>query len=175
MNQVFIKPNNMKKIINSGIIAALLLVSVGCNNSENEVTENTTEITDVAPENLVVVDYAVESMVCAMGCAKTIQDEVADMSGVVVCDVDYEAEKAHIEFDKSQLSEKEIVAKIESLADGQYKVGEWEDEDEDEEVIEDEEAPVEEVQDTENTESVIEVSLPTFEIPNLFTYLLERI
>lgn len=140
---------------------------IGCSNAEQENTEKIT----VAPENLLVVDYAVEGMVCAMGCAKTIQDEVADMSGVVKCSVDFETGKAHIEFDKTQVTEEAIITKIESIADGQYKVSKWEEK----EIIEEEAPAVEEEGNSENGEPMIEVAIPSIQIPNLFTFLIERI
>ena len=147
--------------------SVFLLSIIGCSNAEQE---NAEEIT-VAPENLLVVDYAVEGMVCAMGCAKTIQDEVAEMSGVVQCSVDFETGKAHIEFDKSQVSEEAIITKIESIADGQYKVSKWEEK----EIIEEEVPAVEEEGNSDKKEPMIEVAIPSIQIPNLFTFLIERI
>jgi len=145
------------------MISAFSLFIIGCNNSEQEGTKNNTEKTVVAPENLVVVDYAIEGMVCAMGCAKTIQDEVADMAGVVACSVDFEEGKAHIEFDKSQLTEEDLITKIESIADGQYKVTVWEEED-----IE-EDSTLEEGN-SKNEKSAIKVMLPSFHLPNLSSF-----
>lgn len=162
----------MKAFFNTGVIIVILsLLAVGCSHSENENARNGAEVIAIAPENLVVVDYAVSGMVCAMGCAKTIQDEIAEMGGVAICEVNFEDEKAHIEFDKTQLSEKEIIAKIESIAEGQYKVTAWESE----ELIEEETSNEYEESDAEKEEPLLEVTLPVFEMPNLFTYLLERI
>lgn len=88
--------------------------------------------TDVASvKEIVSVNYMVDGMICSLGCAKTIQKEVAAIKGVSSCDVSFEDKKAHIEFDKSQLSEKEIIAVIEGVADGQYKVNEWVEEEKD--------------------------------------------
>ena len=119
-------------------------------------------------EKLVTTEYAIEGMVCAMGCAATIEKDVEGINGVVVSKVSYETGKAYFEFDDNVVSEKEIIAKIESIAQGQYKVGEWTDENSSGDLEKDEES--------ENSEETItEVSLPSFEIPNLFTLLMDQI
>jgi len=158
------------------IVISLFFVSViGCVNEEKPDSEESNETAkiEVAPENLLAVDYAVNGMVCAMGCAKTIQDEVATISGVAACNVDFEEGKAHIEYDKSQLSEKDIIAKIEGIADGQYKVSEWK-EKENTDTEEDVENETEEGN-GEEEETIESVKLPTFEIPNLFTLLIDQL
>jgi len=149
------------------LFVATIISSCGGNEKGNE--ENAS--VEAAAGEIISVDYAIEGMVCAMGCAATIEKEIVGMAGVVVSDVDYEAGKAHFEFDESIVSEKEIIAKIESIADGQYKVGEWVEKDNTEEA-----APAEEAEGSEGEEeSIVEVSLPSFEIPNLFTLLMDQI
>lgn len=149
-----------KKIF--GIVLAATIIS-SCGSSAESTEKASVE---VSAENLMVADYAIEGMVCAMGCAATIQKDVADLSGVVNANVDYEAGKAHFEFDKTVISENEIISKIESIADGQYKVNEWGGKE-----LETEEVELSE----ESEDSKINVSLPSFEIPNLFTLLLDQI
>jgi len=145
------------------LVTGIIISSCGGNEQSNK--EETA--IEISTENLIVADYVIEGMVCAMGCAATIEKDVAEMNGVVSASVDYEAEKAHFEFDEAIISEKEIIAKIEGLADGQYKVSGWNAASN--ESIEDEE-------ESEGTEeSVVEVSLPSFEIPNLFTLLMDQI
>ena len=165
----------MKKINKLAAIAfAVVIVSFfgcGADKVEDNITEEHVPV-EINMENLTVVDYGVEGMVCAMGCAATIQEEVVNMSGVAVSHVDYEEEKAHFEFDAAIVSEEEIIAKIESIADGQYKVIEWVEKD-NEEVIEDESEVVEGNSADESAE--LEVKLPSFEIPNLFTLILDQI
>ncbi|PCJ26344.1 MAG: hypothetical protein COA97_06065 [Flavobacteriales bacterium] len=149
------------KTINK-IFTLLFIVTIifSCGNDEQQTEE------EVSTKNLTIANYAIEGMVCAMGCAGTIEKEVDGMAGVIVSDVDYEAGKAHFEFDESIVSEKEIIAKIEEIANGQYKVLEWV---ENGNYIEDEE------ESEGNDESVTEVSLPSFEVPNLFTLLMDQI
>ena len=157
-----------KKI--SYIVLSSVLFLVACSTSS---TNETTEKTEISVENLVVADYAIEGMICAVGCAKTIEEEVGALSGVAVSSVDYESGKAHFEYDKSKLSEKEIIAKIEGLADGIYKVSEWK------EKVESTETASPDASENTNTESEdkakVKVNLPSFQIPNLFTFLINQV
>jgi len=152
------------------LLFSTILLASACSSSD---TNTATEKTEIKAENIVVADFAVEGMVCAVGCAKTIEEEIGALSGVAVNTVDFETGKAHFEYDKTQLTEKDIIAKIESLAEGQYKVSEWK----------------EEVESTDNAEqntgggsdattedkSKVSVKLPSFQIPNLFTFLINRV
>jgi mercuric ion binding protein len=152
-------------------IFALMFVATIASSCGSNAEQTETTSTEVATEILTVADYAIEGMVCAMGCAATIEKDIASLTGVVNSEVDYEVGKAHFEFDASAISEKEIIAKIESIADGQYKVNKWVEAERLEELIE-----TKEVDDSEKSESTItNVSLPSFKIPNLFTLLLDQI
>ena len=151
------------------IIALIVVVAFvySCSNSD----QNEKTAIEISSENLTIADYAIDGMVCAMGCAATIEKDIAALTGVVNANVDYEAGKAHFEFDEAVISEKEIITKIENIADGQYKVKEWVEEKNDEEVIE-----PDDVETSEESEGVLtNVSLPSFKIPNLFTLLLDQI
>lgn len=140
-----------------------ILSSCSNNNTKSEVA------VEIAPENVLVADYEIEGMVCAMGCAKTIQDELTGMNGISACNVNFEEGSAHIEFDKTQLTEKDIIAKIEGMAKGQYKVAPLVDRKQGESpepVIGGEK---------ETEETVSEVSLSSIKIPNIFTLLLNQL
>jgi len=160
----------MKIISKISIVFFVLLTLsfVSCSTTETAKEEVTEKVASGVTE---IVDYAVEGMVCSMGCAATIQEEVLGMEGVSDCEVSFENEKAHIEFDKALISEEELIAKIESVADGQYKVaGEWKEKEVEQDTKED-------VDESDNSESdeLVEVSIPSFEIPNLFAFLLGRL
>lgn len=152
------------------IFAVLLIVATvsSCSNGSEQTEKISTEVTT---ENLTVADYAIEGMVCAMGCAATIEKDVSSIAGVVKSEVSYETGKAHFQFDETVTSEKEIIAKIEAIADGQYKVNEWVESEKVEEIIENEE--VETSEESENT--ISNVSMPSFKIPNIFTLLLDQV
>jgi len=148
------------------MVVATTLGSCGENHNHND--ENTTT-TELSAGETQTVDYAVEGMVCAMGCAATIQKEVADIDGVTISEVNYEDEKAHFEFDPSKTTEAAIKAKIATIADGQYVLSSWQEKEEvTEEAINEEEVAEEE-------ESMVQVSLPSFKVPNLFSLLLNQL
>ena len=157
------------KNLNYLLFSTILLASA-CSSSD---TNTATEKTEIKAENIVVADFAIEGMVCAMGCAKTIEEEIGALSGVAVSTVDFETGKAHFEYDKTQLTEKDIIAKIEGLADGQYKVGEWKEEVES--TGNAEQDTKEESNVTTEDKSKVSVKLPSFQIPNLFTFLVNRV
>jgi copper chaperone CopZ len=157
------------KNLNYLLFSTILLASA-CSSSD---TNTATEKTEIKAENIVVADFAIEGMVCAMGCAKTIEEEVLGMNGVAASLVDYETGKAHFEYDKTQLTEKDIIAKIEGLADGQYKVGEWKEEVENTGNAEQNSSEKSNV--TTEDKSKVSVKLPSFQIPNLFTFLVNRV
>lgn len=158
----------MKTIVKVTLLSAFSLL-MACSSN----TEPTAEKTEIKAENVVVADFAIDGMVCAMGCAKTIEDEVLGMSGLAASSVDYESGKAHFEYDKTQLTEAELIAKIESLADGQYHVKPWT------EPIEESvtEISTEESSNTstEEDKAKIKVKMPSFQIPNLFTFLINQV
>jgi mercuric ion binding protein len=151
------------KLIKSIFLLTIFVAIFSCENNE-EHNEDSSAV-EVSEKNLTFADYAVEGMVCAMGCAATIEKDVKGLNGVVASNVDYESGKAHFEFDNSIVSEKEIIAKIEGIANGQYKVGTWSEEKEEEN----------EVEATDTEKPITEVTLPSFEIPNLFHLLINQL
>lgn len=96
---------------------------VACNSNEQSKTEAKEESqkTEVLAENKTEVKLEIEGMVCAMGCAKYIEDEVAGLSGIVASKVDFEAGVGSFEFDKSAMTAEEIQSFISEIHDGQYK------------------------------------------------------
>lgn len=68
------------------------------------------------------MELNVEGMVCAVGCAKYIEKEVSNLTGVTRCSVDFEKGKAQIAFASEEIEEEGIVNTINSLNDGQFKV-----------------------------------------------------
>jgi mercuric ion binding protein len=81
--------------------------------------------TEVAKKDLIAnaeMQFEVEGMVCEMGCAKTIEEKVSGMAGVVSCKVDFANKTAQISFDHSAIKEGEIQKAIEEMHDGQYQL-----------------------------------------------------
>lgn len=69
------------------------------------------------------MNITIEGMTCAEGCAKTIEKTVADLGGVTYSSVNFEEKTATFKFDETKTTEKDILAAIAALNEGQYKVG----------------------------------------------------
>lgn len=115
----------MKKLLVSLAIVFSLGLIVSCGNSESntssEVEVVELEKMEVLAENKEAVDMKVEGMVCAMGCAKYIEDKVAALDGVVLSTVDFEKGLAHFEFDKTLTSPEDLEKFILDIHEGQYQ------------------------------------------------------
>lgn len=67
------------------------------------------------------VEFNIEGMTCAMGCAKTIEKKMAKMEGVKMAKVDFDKRLAMVEYDEAKVSPaslEETVAKVSDV----YKV-----------------------------------------------------
>lgn len=167
----------MKKLFNSRIFIALFVLTAfgACEQSPKtiEIETATSPSKEILAENKLAVDMKIEGMVCAMGCAKFIEDKVAAMEGVVKSKVNYEAGTANFEFDQSVLSATEIQKFINEIHDGQYKaeIAETPEEKTVEEEIE--ENASEKNSDSKKVNAVSEKL--NFSFPELFTYFLKRL
>ena len=82
-------------------------------------TENTTNDKNIENKNTNVSyiksEFNIEGMTCAMGCAKTIENKLANTNGVKAVTVDFEKTLATIEFDPALINEtliSETVSKV---------------------------------------------------------------
>ena len=89
-------------------------------NTKNTAALNNNKLTEVLSENKKSVQMKVEGMTCAMGCAKFIEDKVAEMNGVFSSKVNFEEGTAFFDYDKSVLSAQEIETFIGEIHKGQY-------------------------------------------------------
>ena len=70
-----------------------------------------------------MVHLKVEGMTCAIGCAKTIEEELGGLEGVQKATVDFDSKKATVVFDKSIQNQDNLTKVVEATADGKtYKV-----------------------------------------------------
>ena len=122
---------NFKKSILTLAFASILFV--GCKEKTNETEAKemaeTTETAapkvkkEIAAANLQKASFAIEGMTCAMGCAKTIQDDLADLDGVQEATVDFDTKLATVSFDKTVQTTETLTKVVEAAADGKtYKV-----------------------------------------------------
>ncbi len=82
-------------------------------------TENTTNDKNIENKNTnasyTKSEFNIEGMTCAMGCAKTIENKLANTNGVKAVTVDFEKTLATIEFDPALINEaliSETVSKV---------------------------------------------------------------
>lgn len=117
------------KNLSSIVVVALLIVSCK-DDKQPEVKTVDVEITetDIAKNldpnaSYAKVEFGIDGMTCAMGCAKTIEKKMAKMEGVKTAKVDFDKRLAMVEYDEAKVSPKsleEAVAKVGEM----YKVKE---------------------------------------------------
>lgn len=114
-------------------ILTLLLASllfVGCKEKPAQTTTvSATETTapkakkEIAVANLQTASFNIEGMTCAIGCAKTIQEELSDLDGVQTATVDFDKKLATVSFDKTLQTPEKLTKVVEQTGDGKtYKV-----------------------------------------------------
>jgi len=119
---------NFTKSISALLLASLLFVS--CKEKSTEVVSDSATETaapkvkkEIAATNLQTASFTIKGMTCAIGCAKTIQEELNGLDGVQTATVDFEKELATVSFDKTVLSPEKLTKVVEATADGKsYKV-----------------------------------------------------
>jgi copper chaperone CopZ len=119
---------NFSKSILTITLASLLFV--GCKQKTKEavatsMTEtNTPKVKkEITSSNLQNASFRIDGMTCAIGCAKTIEEELNGLDGVQKASVDFEKKSATISFDKTILTPENIKKVVEATGDGKtYKV-----------------------------------------------------
>lgn len=117
----------MKYLFSIIALAALVACS-----SQPEAVEHhgevpvTRKVVENADVKKCTAKLAVEGMSCAMMCGNMIKKSLSGVNGVKTANIDFKHENkvdfAEVEFDEEVVTEKELVAAIEKLNDGQYKV-----------------------------------------------------
>jgi copper chaperone CopZ len=121
---------NFTKSITAVVIASVLFVS--CKKNASETTKTgiaTTETSvpkvkkEIAAVNLQTASFKVEGMTCAIGCAKTIEEELAALDGVQAATVDFDKKLATVIFDKTVQNPESLTKIVQATGDGKtYKV-----------------------------------------------------
>jgi len=113
------------------IIALSSLLFASCKDSKvEENTENASTETaapkvkkEIVAANLQTASFKIEGMTCAIGCAKTIQEELTNLDGVQNATVDFDKELATVTFDKTVQSPESLTKVVQATGDGKtYKV-----------------------------------------------------
>lgn len=119
---------NFKKSIVTLVLTSVLFV--GCKEKETEMVAKETATTaapkvkkEIAAVNLQTASFSVEGMTCAVGCAKTIQEDLTALDGVQKATVDFDTKLATVTFDKTVQTPEKLTTVVEAAADGKtYKV-----------------------------------------------------
>lgn len=115
------------KAIATIVLAGLLFVA--CKQSTTKTESATTETSapkvkkEIAAANLQTASFTVEGMTCAVGCAKTIQENLSGLDGVQTATVDFDTKLATVTYDKTVQTPEKLTKVVEAAADGKtYKV-----------------------------------------------------
>jgi Cu+-exporting ATPase len=112
------------KIFNKVTVLLLFLVVISaCNETNNGKTEKNEVIAQGAIADMKKLSLDIDGMTCEIGCARTIQSKLSKTEGVKLAQVNFSDKKGIVEYDANIITEKEIIATVEKIADGDlYKV-----------------------------------------------------
>ena len=114
---------NLGKSILTLLFVSLLFVS--CKEKNTDSVANTTSETttakvkkQIAAANLQKASFTIEGMTCAIGCAKTIQEELSRLEGVQTASVDFDKKLAMVSFDKNIQTPESLTKVVQATGDG---------------------------------------------------------
>lgn len=115
----------MKTLKNICIVSILALVISSCKNeTQPEVKTVDVEVSkkDVAEAidpnaTYAKVEFSIDGMTCAMGCAKTIEKKMAKMEGVKSAKVDFDKRLAMVEYDEAKVNPKSLEEAVSKVGD----------------------------------------------------------
>jgi len=119
----------MKTLKTLTIIITLALFFTSCKNKTQpevktvDIEVSKKDITQTLDPNATYakVEFGIEGMTCAMGCAKTIEKKMAKMEGVKSAKVDFDKRLAMVEYDEAKVTPKSLEEAVGKVADI-YKV-----------------------------------------------------
>ena len=114
---------NLGKSILTFLFAILLFT--GCKEKTTETTTSSSTETsapkakkEIAAANLQKASFTIEGMTCAIGCAKTIQEELSGLEGVQTATVDFDKKLATVSFDKTKQTPESLTKIVQATGDG---------------------------------------------------------
>lgn len=116
----------MKKLNVILTVFALAIMLSACKNETapevKTVEASTTETAQLdVNAKFAKVEFGIDGMSCAMGCAKTIEKQMAKMDGVKSAVVDFEKELAMVEYDEAKVTPQTLEEAVSKVGDV-YKV-----------------------------------------------------
>lgn len=73
---------------------------------------------EILVANLQRISFTIEGMTCAIGCAKTIQEELTALDGVQTATVDFDKKLATVIFDKTIQNPESLTKVVQATGDG---------------------------------------------------------
>ena len=79
----------------------------------------TTEVTETSTEAIATTksEFTIEGMTCAMGCAKRIENKLAEMEGVTSAKVDFDNKLAMVEYDHEKVTSESLIEMVKSAGE----------------------------------------------------------
>jgi periplasmic mercuric ion binding protein len=111
-------------------LAVAVLVLAACKNESSPETQavdfgaETSEKALNPDAEYIGAKFEIDGMMCAMGCAKVIEKNLALMDGVRSVEVDFESKTAKIEYDEAMVNRDQVLASIKKTGDS-YVVTSW--------------------------------------------------
>ena len=107
------------------IVAVLALSFIACIDEAKpevktvEVEVNEKDVAQTLEPNATYakVEFGIDGMTCAMGCAKTIEKKIAKMDGVKSAKVDFDKRIAKVEYDEAKVTPIILEKAVTSVAD----------------------------------------------------------
>lgn len=113
----------MNQLKNISALIFVLTVFTACNEIKDVKAEKSEVLAQEVAADIKKVSLDIEGMTCEIGCARTIQSKLSKTEGVKLAQVNFSEKKGLVEYDANIITEKEIIATVERIADGDlYKV-----------------------------------------------------
>lgn len=114
----------MKNLKNIGFALVIALTFASCKQESKEVAKKEV-VSEADLTKMQTASFTIDGMTCAMGCAKTIENKLANQDGVGEAVVDFDTKIATVKFDAEKQSLESLTKTIEAVAGGDsYKVTE---------------------------------------------------
>ncbi|MDJ0644569.1 MAG: heavy metal-associated domain-containing protein [Flavobacteriaceae bacterium] len=113
----------MKLLNKIGVLTLIAALYLSCAKTEDKKVHKSEILAQEVTADFKKVSLDIEGMTCEIGCARTIQSKLAKTEGVKLAEVNFSKKRGLVEYDANIITEKEIIATVEKIADGDlYKV-----------------------------------------------------
>ncbi|MCY3997883.1 MAG: heavy-metal-associated domain-containing protein [Flavobacteriaceae bacterium] len=115
----------MKSLSSMALWMVILIGTSACKNASNPpiVTLDVENSSEPVQANALAL-LTIDGMVCEIGCAKFIEDQLNDLNGVSTAQVNFETKVASISFDSKLLELADFIKTVEDL-ESRFKVVNW--------------------------------------------------